>query len=142
MRNRRRFVKASTLGRRRAIKASYSGTAYDYLREMVDDIKDNFDDYDFEYEDRDDLAEQMNDTLWAEDSITGNGSGSYFFDREKARDAVRGNEDLLVEAIEEFGDRPEDYKKALTDPEWADVTIRCYMLGQAIDRALDEMGIR
>jgi hypothetical protein len=115
---------------------------YDYLTEMVDAIKDRFDEYDWDYEDRDELEEQMNDDLWTDDSVTGNGSGSYWFDREKARDAIRGNEDLLVEAIEEFGDSASDYKKALTDPEWADVTIRCYLLGQAIGQALDDMGIR
>ena len=127
------------MGRR--IMASTSGT-YDYLAEMIDDIKNVFDDYDWEYEDRDDLEQQMNDDLWDSDSVTGNGSGSYWLDREKARDAIRGNEDLLIEAIEEFGNSTDDYKKALTEPEWADVTIRCYLLGQAIGQVLDDMGIR
>ena len=127
------------MGRR--IMASTSGT-YDYLAEMIDDIKNVFDDYDWEYEDRDDLEQQMNDDLWDADSVTGNGSGSYWLDREKARDAIRGNEDLLIEAIEEFGNSTDDYKKALTEPEWADVTIRCYLLGQAIGQVLDDMGIR
>ena len=125
----------------RGIMASTFG-GYDYLESMVQNIIDNFDEYNWEYEDRDELEEQMNDDLWDADEITGNASGSYFFNAAKARDAIRGNEDLLIEAIEEFGDRPEDYKKALTEPEWADVTIRCYMLGQAIGEALDRMGIR
>ena len=140
--NKKRFtVNASkSIRRGRKIMASTSG-AYDYLKEMVDDIIDRFDEYDFEYDDREELEERMNDAFWTDDSVTGNGSGSYFFNREKARDAVRGNEDLLVEAIEEFGDSTGDYKKALTEPEWADVTIRCYLLGQAIGEALDRMGI-
>ena len=126
--------------RGRKIMASTSGV-YNYFEEMTDAIVDKFDEYDFDYEDRDDLEQQMNDDLWTDDDITGNGSGSFWMNREKARDAVRGNEDLLVEAIEEFGNSPGDYKKALTDPEWADVTIRCYLLGQAIGEALDRMGI-
>lgn len=115
---------------------------YDYMEALVSDIKDIWEDADAwqEIEDRDELEETMNDELWVEDSVTGNGSGSYFFNSEEARDAIRGNEDLLVEAIEEFGNNLEDYKKALTDPEWADVTIRCYLLGQAIGQFLDEIG--
>lgn len=117
---------------------------YDYVKEMKDIIVENFedwkDDMDWDTDDRDSLEESMNDDLWAEDSVTGNGSGSFFFNREEARDAVRGNEDDLVEAIEEFGNDIESYKKALTDPEWADVTLRCYFLGQAISEALDELG--
>lgn len=136
-----RSVSASKSMRRgRKIMASTSG-AYDYLKEMVDDIIDRFDEYDFEYDDRAELEEQMNDDLWVDDNVTGNGSGSYWMNREKARDAVRGNEDLLIKAIEEFGNSTGDYKKALTEPEWADVTIRCYLLGQAISEALDRMGI-
>lgn len=113
---------------------------YDYMDAMVEDIMNVFDDYDWDTDDRDSLYEQMHDVLWVDDSVTGNGSGSYFFDRGEARDAIRGNEETLIEAIEEFGGDPKDYKKALTDPEWADVTIRCYLLDQAIDRVLDNLG--
>lgn len=138
----RRGIRPVTASKRvrsgRRIMASTSGT-YDYLEAMVNNIKDVFDDFGWDYEDRDDLEQQMYDDLWDEDSVTGNGSGSYWFDREKARDAVRGNEELLADALEEFEG---DYRKALTKPEYADVTIRCYLLGQAISQALDELGIR
>ena len=58
---------------------------YDYKEALVSDIKDFWEDSDAwqEIEDRDELEETMNDELWAEDSITGNGSGSYFFNREE-----------------------------------------------------------
>ena len=82
--------------------------------------------------DADELAKRLNNDCWTADSVTGNASGSYYCNAHKAREALRGNEDVLIEAIEEFGDCPEDYKRALTSPEWADVTIRCYMLGQAV----------
>ena len=89
--------------------------------------------------DVDALSECLNDGCWIADSVTGNASGSYFCSTFRAREALRGNENLLIEALEDFGDLPEDYKKALTSPEWADVTIRCYMLGQAVSAAVDTL---
>lgn len=78
---------------------------------------------------KDAMYERVYDECWIADSVTGNGSGSFTCDREKARECVRGNEELLVQALEEFEG---DYKRALTDPEYADVTIRCYILGEIV----------
>lgn len=83
------------------------------------------------------LYEYLNDTLWAEDSVTGNGSGSYTFSRYKAEEYICHNLDILAEAIEEFGGNTDVLKDG---PEACDVTIRCYLLGQAISEALDELG--
>lgn len=112
---------------------------YNYYNQICADILDyigeniNLGDYITEEGlDVDELGERLHDDCWAADSVTGNASGSYYCNAYRAREALRGNEELLAEAIEEFGDRPEDYKRALTCPEWADVTIRCYMLGQAV----------
>lgn len=96
-----------------------------------------------DYADRDELAEELNDTLWVEDSVTGNGSGSYTFNSAKAHECLTGNEDLLKDALEEFG-CTEDSKSLVDhflngDWEWFDVTVRCYLLGQAIDAALEEL---
>ena len=136
-----RSVSASKSMRRgRKIMASTAGK-YDYLEAMVDDIMDLISINDYEYEDRYELEEQLNDDLWIDNNVTGNGGANYFNTDDEARDAIRGNEDLLIEAIEEFGDDAESYKKALKDPNYADTTIRCYLLGQAIGEALDRMGI-
>ena len=78
--------------------------------------------------DSDELAEYLNDELFVSDSVTGNGSGSYWFSRYNAQLALIGNMDLLGDAITEF---EADVKKCL-DPESADVTIRCYLLGSAV----------
>ena len=92
-------------------------------------------------DDRDGLEEHLNDTLFCEDSITGNGSGSYFCNAWKAREAVLDNMALCTEALEMF-DTP---KNAIAehflkqDWEYFDVTIRCYMLGAAICTVLDEL---
>lgn len=85
---------------------------------------------------KDELAEQLNDDLWANDSVTGNGSGSYFFNTWKAEEALCHNLDLLGEACEEFGSTADLLKDGA---EACDVTIRCYLLPQAISEALDEL---
>lgn len=85
--------------------------------------------------DRDAFAEKLNDELWIADSVTGNGSGSYYCNTWKAEEAIAHNLDLLGEALREFGSGP----AYLTEEgvEAADVTIRCYCLHSAIREALD-----
>ena len=85
---------------------------------------------------KEELAEQLHDDLWANDSVTGNGSGSYFFNTWKAEEALCHNLDLLGEACEEFGSTADLLKDGA---EACDVTIRCYLLPQAISEALDEL---
>lgn len=83
---------------------------YNYMNAMKEDIRNyidesiNKEDY---TEDRDGLEEYLNDTLWTEDSVTGNASGSYTFNRETAKEYVLDNTDLLKEAYTEFGQREE-----------------------------------
>ena len=89
--------------------------------------------------DRDTLEEKLNDDCWIADSVTGNASGSYYCNAYKAAEKVHSEINLLIEALECFGDEAEDYKRALTSPEWADVTIRCYYLGEIIARVLDDI---
>lgn len=90
------------------------------------------------YGSRYDLEEYLQDTLWAEDSVTGNASGSYTFSTYEAEENLCHNLDLLGEALSEFGCGLEYPMEK--GPEACDVTIRCYLLNQAIGEALDEMG--
>ena len=112
---------------------------YDYLKQVTTDAKaailENMEYWDFD--DREELEEVANDKLWTDDGVTGNGSGSYFFNTWKAEEALCHNWDLLAEACEEFGqDIGEAVKQGV---EACDVTIRCYLLLQAIAAALDEL---
>lgn len=112
---------------------------YDYLENVKEDVK-NWIDSNIElsdYEEREELEEYLNDTLWAEDSVTGNGSGSYTFSTFKSAENLTHNWDLLEEALYEFGMR--DINPIEKGEEWCDVTIRCYLLSQAISEVLDEM---
>lgn len=94
-----------------------------------------------EYEDREELEQMLNDDLWTVDSVTGSASGSYTFNRLQAKEYVIDNMDLLKEMCSEFGtDAATIGKKFLDDEwEWMDVSIRCYLLGQAISEVLDEL---
>lgn len=114
---------------------------YEYVNEMSAAIRDYIADSVnlADYADRDELEQALNDDLFVNDAVTGNASGSYYCNAYRAAEAISGALDTLVEALEEFGDDPESYKKALLSPEYADVTIRCYLLGEAIGEALDMM---
>lgn len=113
-------------------------TNYNYIEEMKEDVKEyinneiNLKDF----SDREELEQKLNDDLWVCDSVTGNASGSYYCNSWKAEEALAHNWDLLAEAMKEFGCEVDLLEKGA---EWADVTIRCYLLGQAIGEVLDEM---
>ena len=113
-------------------------TNYNYLENIKADVKEYIDnEINLKYfSDREELEEKLNDTLWTEDSVTGNASGSYYCNSWKAEESLAHNWDLLAEAMKEFGCEVDLLEKGA---EWADVTIRCYLLGQAIGEVLDEM---
>lgn len=114
---------------------------YDYYEAVKADVIDYINnEVDLsEYSDRDELETALYDELFVSDSVTGNASGSYYCNAWKAEEAVCHNLDLLGEALEEFG--CDNVKKYLESAEAADVTIRCYVLGQCIGEALDELEI-
>lgn len=113
--------------------------SYDYREAVKNDVLEYIaNEIDFlDYESMEDLEEFLNDELWTEDSVTGNASGSYTFNTWEAEENICHNLDLLGEALEEFGSGA----SYLVDngPEAADVTIRCYLLGECIAAALEEV---
>lgn len=104
---------------------------YDYYTAVYNDVEDYYNENEEQYKglDRDDLIEKLNDDCFTEDSVTGNASGSYTFNRYEAEENLCHNTGLLAEACEEFGG---DCAALLDEPETADVTIRCYLLNQVI----------
>lgn len=90
---------------------------------------------------RDDLEEELNDDLWIDDSVTGNGSGSYYFNSYKSREAVLDDMDTVQEALREFCIDAATIGEKFMNEEWEylDVTARCYVLGQAIGEVLDNL---
>lgn len=112
---------------------------YDYLEAVTNDVRDYIsNEIDFkDFDSLDDLREFLNDELWVNDSVTGNGSGSYTCNAYYAEEYLCHNWDLLAEAFNEFG--CEIGYEFGRGPESCDVTIRCYLLGQAIEKALEEI---
>lgn len=121
-----------------------------YLEEVTEDVKnyieneidlDDYRDEDGEI-DRDELEEYLNDTLWIEDSVTGNASGSYTFNSARAKENVFADLDSVKEAFEEFGEK-DRFADLFFNEEWEtiDVITRCALLGQAIGEALDDLDI-
>lgn len=113
---------------------------YDYLETMKGDIRQWLEDNDWKdtYKDmtREELEEKLNEDLWIEDSVTGNGSGSYTFNTWEAEENISHNWDLLQGALDMFGES--DVNILDKGAEWCDVTIRCSLLAQAIAEVLDE----
>lgn len=112
---------------------------YDYLEVVTNDTKEaileNLERWNFS--DRDELEEIANDELWTNDGVTGNGSGSYTFNTWNAEENLCHNMDELEEACNEFG---QDIGEAVKQgAEYCDVTIRCYLLSQAISAAINEL---
>lgn len=112
---------------------------YDYLKEMKEDIENYINDNDIVVteENREEVEQDLYDILFVEDSVTGNASGSYTFSIYEAEQNLVGNFDLLREALEEFDCN--DISILEKGAEYCDVTIRCYLLGQALNEVLDEM---
>ena len=112
---------------------------YNYLKAVTNDAKaailENMDMW--EWHNREELEENANDWLWTADEVTGNGSGSYTFSTWQAEENLCHNMDELEDACNEFG---QDIGEAVKQgAEYCDVTIRCYLLGQAISAAIDEL---
>ena len=115
--------------------------SYDYNMEVLRDVHDAIQDYDLtEWKgDREGFEELLNDELWTNDNVTGNGSGSYTFNRYRAQEHVLDNMELLFEALREFGCDYEEIGRHFVNEDWEyfDVSIRCYLLSGAISNALD-----
>ena len=119
---------------------------YNYLESMKEDVKEyitnnaEFDMDDLIYN-RTELEEKLNNDLWINDNVTGNASGSYTFNSYKAKEYVLDNMDLLENMCNEFGIDAETIGKKFLESawEWMDVSIRCYLLNQAISETLDDI---
>lgn len=119
---------------------------YSYMDSMIEDVKiammDNYTD-----EDRADIetfTETLIDDLWVDDSVTGNGSGSYTFSRYQAHCNINDDPEAMNyinEAASEFGITADTIAEKFLEEDWEyfDVTIRCYLLSQAITAAVDEL---
>lgn len=114
---------------------------YDYLENVKEDVRNYIEENKIVVtsSNREEVEQELNDTLFVNDSVTGNASGSYTFSTWQAEENICHNFELLTEALTEFGYNDLSYLK--NGAEACDVTIRCYLLGQAISEVLDEIEI-
>ena len=107
----------------------------DYIEEIKNDviqaIRDNYNEGDVINKN------ELYDDLFIDDSVTGNGSGSYTFSSYDAKMNVIDDLEELVEEIEfQFGEIPSEKRY---DWEYIDVSVRCALLGEAIEEAMEEL---
>ena len=122
--------KGSTLRRK--------GMKYDYRKAVKEDVK-KYIEEEINYQDYgsiEELEAELNETLWIEDSVTGNACGSYTLNRWQAEENLAHNLDLLHDVLSEFN---EDIQALDQGAEYCDVIIRCYLLPEAIAEALTEL---
>jgi len=112
---------------------------YDYLESVKKDVREWINEHAINItpENREEWESELNERLFCEDSVTGNSSGSYTCNAWQAEENLCHNIDLLSEALAEFGCGLEYITE--NGVEACDVSIRCYLLPQAISKVLDEM---
>lgn len=93
-----------------------------------------------DYRDAEDFETAIYDAMWTADSVTGNGSGSYTFNRAEAREHVLADLDTVKEALSEFCVPAEEIGEKFLNEDWEylDVTARCYVLGLAVGEWIEE----
>lgn len=116
---------------------------YNYLAQETQDIIDYLkneltteEQQQYLQEDEDDFIDGLNSRLFNEDSVTGNGSGSYTFNTIQAEQNLVGNWELLRGAIEEIAP---DFDAINRGAEACDVLIRLYLLPEAIKEAVKRL---
>ena len=110
-----------------------------YEEQLLDGVKGYFEEKGDKYKNlsKDKLWAALYDDLFASD-VTGNNGTPFIDSDEERKKQVYDNIELLVEALDNFNCRTEEYKRALLDSVFADATIRCYLLGPAISKFLKD----
>ena len=92
---------------------------YNYIEHLKEDINN------FIEENKNLSFDELYDTMFTSDTITGNASGSYTFNTWQAEENICHNQELLIDALTEFG-----YNSIPLDmsAETKDVLIRCYLV--------------
>lgn len=116
---------------------------YDYRQVVMGDIRAFINEHSIQVtnKNREDVESFLYDTLYIDDSVTGNASGSYTFNTWKAEEYLCHNLDLLAEACDYMSGDPATYRDCLESAETADVTIRCHVLSECLSSVLDELEV-
>lgn len=115
------------------------GAVYDALEEDFDNLFSGLTAEDVKT-DPYEVAGRVADDLFNYDSVTGNASGSFYFNRYLAQEAVIDNIPLLREAVEAW-DLENEVVDYFLNENWEamDVTIRCYVLHEVACEVMEEI---
>lgn len=117
------------------------------VREWIENNKEELEErllQEEEFDDEDDfkqfVKEWLENTLWNDDNVTGNGSGVYFMHNWDAEQMVLENPEEVKEALQEFCVDASTLADKFLDRDWHyfDVTARCFYLSLAIGEVVDE----
>lgn len=77
---------------------------YNYLENVKEDVRNYIEENKIVVtsSNREEVEQELNDTLFVNDSVTGNASGSYTFSTWQAEENLCHNFELLTEALTEF----------------------------------------
>lgn len=106
---------------------------YNYYKEVKESVLDFMTENDYTTENKD--PEELYEECFNSDSVTGNASGSFFFNTYAAEESICHNRCLISEAWEEFGLDAKDLSRGA---EYIDVTLRCYVLGSVISEIYEK----
>lgn len=112
-----------------------------YYLQVEDSVKDYIEDNAIDIETVD--YETLLCDMMLSDGVTGDGSGSYFFNTYKARECVIENLDEVREALNEYCYTYEQIGEMFMEDEWEtmDVIARCYQLNWALANYYEEHGV-
>lgn len=116
---------------------NYSETLKEDIENWIEENKDSIG----EFEDFEDLEECIHNALWVEDGVTGNGSDAgYPLPYDELKVAVTDNSELCKDALNDFGTPAEQIAEHFLNGDWRyfDATIRCYLLGEVLNKVLGE----
>lgn len=119
---------------------------YSYKESVKSDVRDWMEENRDQWEglDRHDVYEVVYDACWVADGVTGNASSSYTFSRYEARQNFFEDDDsdeYISQMIEDGFTTKESVGRAVSESQWEllDVSIRCWLLTDAVTEILDEM---
>ena len=101
------------------------------INEYKEQIKNDLLDYAEEKKGYCDSMENFRDDAFIEDTVTGNGSGSYTFNSKQAEENIKDLifSDELLQMFKDFGYDRVPFEKG---PEYIDVSVRCFLLDEVI----------
>lgn len=108
------------------------------INEYKEQIKNDLLDFAEEQKGYCDSMENFRDDAFIEDSVTGNGSGSYTFNSKQAEENIKDLifSDELLQMFKDFGYDRVPFEKG---PEYIDVSVRCFLLDECISEIEDEL---